>query len=120
MPAKAHPTAAIMKEKTTAGPALSCAALGVRAKRPAPMMAPMPRAIRFTGPSVRLSWCAPPSLSRMMRAIGLIAKRLKRQYPYSFSVFILSIHRGATPEEVNRHSQQYQNQPPDGEGAPIR
>ena len=42
-----------MNESTTAGPALSAAAMPVSENRPAPMIAPMPSATRFTGPSVR-------------------------------------------------------------------
>jgi len=49
MPAKVHPNAAIMKEKTTAGPAFIVGGLGSERKKPAPMIAPMPRAMRFTG-----------------------------------------------------------------------
>ena len=52
MPAKAQPMAAITKESTTAGPALSAAAIPVNENSPAPMMAPMPRATRLNGPRV--------------------------------------------------------------------
>ena len=43
-----------MKEETMAGPAYCAAAWPVRTKMPAPMMAPMPSAVRLTGPSARL------------------------------------------------------------------
>ena len=52
MPAKAQPIAATTKESTTAGPAFSAAAMPVSENSPAPMIAPMPSATRFTGPSV--------------------------------------------------------------------
>ena len=42
-------------------------AAAVRTKRPAPMMAPMPRAIRDVGPSVRFS-----SPSEVKLSIGLV------------------------------------------------
>src|SRR5579872_2090842 len=76
MPAKAQPMAAITKDSTTAGPALSAAAMPVRENSPAPMMAPMPRATRLTGPRVLARWCLPLSDSSMMRLTVLIANRL--------------------------------------------
>ena len=38
-----------------AGPAFSAAAMPVREKMPAPMMAPIPNATRLPGPSVRFN-----------------------------------------------------------------
>src|SRR5437763_779678 len=43
------------KERMTAGPACCAAAVPVYTKIPAPMIAPMPMRIRFTGPSARRS-----------------------------------------------------------------
>ena len=47
------PTSTI--DNGTAGPACSAAACPVSTKIPAPMIAPMPRAVRFSGPRVRFS-----------------------------------------------------------------
>src|SRR5229473_7756894 len=44
-----------------AGPAYSAAAEPVSTKMPAPMTAPIPRVIRFTGPSARFRQCSPVS-----------------------------------------------------------
>ena len=43
-----------MNEMTIPGPANFAAAIPVRTKMPAPMMAPMPSDVRLTGPSTRL------------------------------------------------------------------
>src|ERR1051326_249118 len=75
MPANAQPMAATTKESTTAGPAWSAAAMPVSENKPAPIIAPMPKATRLTGPSVRTRWCLPPSASAMMRSRGLVANR---------------------------------------------
>src|ERR1017187_8775042 len=55
-----------MKEYTMAGPVYCAAVVPVSTKMPAPMMAPIPKVIRFTGPSTRLSECSPtcPASSR--------------------------------------------------------
>ena len=45
--------------EVTAGPEFCAAARPVKENRPAPMIAPIPRATSCTGASVRLSWCAP-------------------------------------------------------------
>src|SRR5258708_37416059 len=47
--------AATIKERVTAEPACSPAAAAVLTNKPAPMMAPIPRAIRLPAPNVRLS-----------------------------------------------------------------
>ena len=44
-----------------AGPGVLRRRRPVRTKMPAPMMAPIPRVIRFVGPSTRLSECSPVS-----------------------------------------------------------
>src|ERR1035441_9518390 len=46
-------TPASTNERTTAGPAFCAATVPVSTKMPVPMMAPTPRAVRFTGPSAR-------------------------------------------------------------------
>src|SRR5215471_8551582 len=81
MPAKAQPIAATTKESTTAGPALSAAAMPVSENKPAPMIAPMPRAIKLNGPSVFLRCCSPPSASALMRSSDFVSKRLIDQLP---------------------------------------
>src|SRR5439155_22157943 len=43
------------------GPAYNDAAEPVSTKMPAPMMAPIPRVTRFTGPSARFRLCSPVS-----------------------------------------------------------
>src|SRR5574340_1267097 len=43
----------------TAGPAFWAATVPVSTKMPVPMIAPMPNAVRFTGPSARCSRCRP-------------------------------------------------------------
>ena len=50
-------------EITSAGPAFIDAAVPVSTKMPVPMIAPMPSAVRFHGPSDRLS--TPPSASAL-------------------------------------------------------
>src|SRR5581483_3577762 len=50
---------ATMNAITTDGPARSAIAAAVRTKRPAPMIAPMPRAISAPGPRVRFSVPSP-------------------------------------------------------------
>src|SRR5258708_2102152 len=45
-------------ERATAGPAFLAAAAPVYAKNPAPMMAPMPRVVRFNADKDRLSPCS--------------------------------------------------------------
>ncbi len=49
------------KESTMAGPAYFAAADPVSTKIPAPMIAPIPRVIRLTGPRARLRLCSPVS-----------------------------------------------------------
>src|ERR1039457_7103536 len=96
MPANAHPIAAMRNEITTAGPALLAAAIPVSENRPAPMIAPIPSAIRLIGPSVRFSECSESSDSSLMRLKDLVAKR-----------FILP---PFFPCEIDRHSQQHNHQ----------
>src|SRR6185437_14163031 len=73
-PANAQPIPAMMKERTIAGPAAVAATGPVRTKIPVPMMAPMPRVTRFTGPSERLSECSPVSeASAMITLSGFLA-----------------------------------------------
>src|SRR5688572_24983363 len=55
-------------DSTTAGPACAAAAWPVSTKMPVPMMAPIPRSVRSTGPSTRLSGWA-----RSTGSIGLVA-----------------------------------------------
>ena len=65
-----------MNAMVTEGPARSAMAAAVRTNRPAPMIAPMPRATRAHGPSVRLSAFSPVSdASASRESIDLVAKR---------------------------------------------
>src|SRR5215212_307007 len=68
--------AATTNESTTAGPAWSAAAIPVSENRPAPMIAPMPRATRLTGPRVFFKWCSPLSDSALIRSSDFVANRL--------------------------------------------
>src|SRR5580765_1664068 len=54
----------ITNDSISAGPVLSCAATPVRTKMPVPMMAPIPIAVRETGPSTRRRRCSPAISSR--------------------------------------------------------
>jgi hypothetical protein len=65
-----------------AGPAWSAAAWPVRTKMPAPMMAPMPRVVRFSGPRDRFSECSPTSSAcARSAATDLVAHRLMSRSP---------------------------------------
>src|SRR5207244_457194 len=62
-------------ERTIAGPACSAAASPVSTKMPVPMIAPMPRVTRLTGPSTRLSeWSPVCAASAVNCSIDLVAK----------------------------------------------
>src|SRR5678816_1726027 len=50
-----------------AGPAYCAAAVPVRTKMPAPMIAPMPRRVRLRAPSDRLRECSPSSDASLWR-----------------------------------------------------
>jgi hypothetical protein len=75
--------AATSMEMAMAGPAFWAAATPVRENSPAPMIAPIPKAMRFPGPSVRFSLTSAPSDSAMMLLTDLVANRLMA--PPSFS-----------------------------------
>src|SRR5215472_12231637 len=59
------------KDRTTEGPAASEDASAVRINRPAPMIAPMPRATRLFAVKVRLRWlswaCASSTVNDFLR-----------------------------------------------------
>src|SRR5580693_8778412 len=58
------------------GPAYSDAAEPVITKMPAPMIAPMPKVTRFTGPSARFRLCSPVSLdSSISMVIDFVANK---------------------------------------------
>ena len=62
------------KETTIAGPAAVAAAWPVRTKIPAPIIAPIPSVIKFTGPSARRRECSPLSFaSSRITSKGLVA-----------------------------------------------
>src|SRR5271165_614128 len=66
--------AAPMNESTMAGPEFWAAVMPVSVKIPAPIMAPIPRAISEPGPSVRFKECSAwHSANRRLR--GLVANR---------------------------------------------
>src|SRR3954468_20886469 len=65
-----------MNERTIAGPAYCAAALPVRTKIPAPMMAPMPSVVRLSGPRARLSPCVVSEASASSVVTGL--RRISR------------------------------------------
>ncbi len=59
-----------------AGPAYCAAAWPVSTKMPAPIMAPIPSVIRFTGPSARFRLCSPVSdACRISTSRGLVFSR---------------------------------------------
>src|SRR5262245_43467154 len=55
------------------------------AKMPAPMMAPMPRATRFHGPSAFLSWCPSSRVSATSSSSDLVRRRSDRAIDESYS-----------------------------------
>src|SRR3954447_26128547 len=66
---------ATMNAITTDGPARSAIAAAVRTNRPAPMIAPMPRATSANGPSVRFSVPSPlDDASASRRSIDFVRK----------------------------------------------
>ncbi len=72
-----HPMPAMTNESTIAGPANWAAAVPVNTKMPAPIIAPIPRVIKFTGPSARFSECSLVSAaSAMIVLIGFVDKSL--------------------------------------------
>src|SRR3954470_11266208 len=71
-----------MKARVTEGPARSAMAAAVLTKSPAPMIAPMPRAMRATGPSVRLRVPSPVARdSASSPSIDLVLKSLELIHP---------------------------------------
>src|SRR3954451_16309667 len=71
-----------MKARVTEGPARSAIAAAVLTKSPAPMIAPMPRAMSATGPSVRLRVPSPVARdSASSPSIDLVLKRLELIHP---------------------------------------
>src|SRR5258706_1252241 len=64
-----------MNATVTAGPDRSAIAAAVRTNRPAPIMAPMPRATSDVGPRVRLSASSPAAAaSNVNCSIGFVPK----------------------------------------------
>src|SRR5690349_8776577 len=77
---------ATMNASTTEGPARSAMAAAVRTNRPAPMMAPMPRAMSDSGPRVRFSVCSPvAAASFIKRSIDLVLNSEPATNPPSVS-----------------------------------
>src|SRR5258708_7798945 len=81
MPAKAQPRAAMRNERTTAGPAFSAAAMPESENKPAPMIEPMPRAIKPQGPRWRLR------LGRSLSASRRRSRMLMKRFMAPVSVF---------------------------------
>src|SRR5579884_2723655 len=84
--------AATMKESVTAGPALSAEAAAVRTNRPAPMMAPTPRATRLLAVRVRFRspWLARASRtsSDLRRVRSIVSVSLtERRVRYDAGIF---------------------------------
>src|SRR5262245_9601492 len=96
-----------MNASVTEGPDLSAIAAAVRTNRPAPMMAPIPSAIRDMGPSVRFSVCAPPSDSARSLSTDFVAKRLIVQLSFQMG----SCGRLFSPDKIDWHTQQDNPQP---------
>jgi hypothetical protein len=63
--------AAMMKLKVMAGPVYAAATVPVMEKRPAPMMAPTPKAINPHGPSTLFRVLLPDSLASASRAVNV-------------------------------------------------
>src|SRR5689334_7283665 len=95
------------------------------------MIAPMPSATRFTGPSVFLRWCSPPSDSALIRSSDFVANRLML-FPF-FARLIGKIaqsggsrsetlcyvadpaqSRALPPQEVNGQPEQHDDEPRPG------
>src|SRR5688572_5669716 len=70
--------AATTKEIITAGPAASPAAAAVRTKSPAPIMAPIPRAIRLAGPRVLFSPLSPSPAEANSCSNGFFINKLMK------------------------------------------
>src|SRR5580698_2188254 len=94
-------------DKTIAGPAYFAAADPVRTKMPAPMMAPIPRVIRFTGPSARLRLCSPVSdASFISLSRGLHFRRLDIEDCLFLTARLLTDLRIASgPQEIHGNSE---------------
>src|SRR5262245_30402235 len=101
--------AATTMDSTTAGPAFCAAARPVSENRPAPIMAPIPSAIRLLAPSDRFSLCSPPSDSDMIRSRGLVANR-----PMIPPCLLCPPFAGSAPDEIDRYAQQHDDQPRPG------
>src|SRR6266550_3418494 len=75
-------------------------------KIPAPMMAPTPRAVNCSTPSVRFRLCSPPSLDSSRSTFSDFRASRLAMVPFSlFSPF-----SGFAPEEIDRRSRQYDDQ----------
>src|SRR5664279_2101127 len=70
----------MMNERTMAGPAKFAAAVPVKTKMPAPMIAPMPRRTRLVAVRERLR-LGPPSSSGMTSDMDLVRNRLTALTP---------------------------------------
>src|ERR1043166_3064302 len=97
-------------------------AAAVRTKRPAPMIPPMPSAIRLIGPNERLRLCSPTSCaSAIRRSSDFFANRLA-MFRYcscgrcvaclrNYSAAAASAARVCCPpEKINRHASEHDNQ----------
>src|SRR6266851_2830100 len=90
--------AAATKERTIAGPALVAAATPVKVKMPAPMMAPIPRAMSAAGPNERFRQCSPvTSDSARIRSSGFTANK------FIASVLSFSDHLLHHPQNIPAH-----------------
>src|SRR5882724_3141068 len=72
-------------------------------KIPAPMIAPTPRAVSCSTPSVRFRLCSPPSFDSSRSTLSDF--RASRLAMFRFSLFCRF-----APDEIDRRSKQYDNQ----------
>src|SRR5271157_2902502 len=102
-----QPTPASTYDNMMAGPAYREAADPVSTKMPAPMMAPIPRVIKLTGPSARFRLCSPVSpASCISVSIDFVANR-----GLPMQLLLLFVLENLQPECARRDHSQYTGTP---------
>src|ERR1700682_5142296 len=98
--------AATIKDMITDGPAFSAEAAAVRMNRPAPMMAPTPRATRLLAVKVRLRWlslaCARSTASDFLRVRLIGSSQSIRVQPSRLASRRLTLHWPLTYASVKK------------------
>src|SRR5204863_162282 len=119
---------ATINASTTDGPARSAIAAAVRTNKPAPIIPPMPSAIRLIEPSERFRLCSPTSCaSCISRSRGFLANKFAMVFRFLVVVRYCCLLRkgsvalrrpvvcrrsgfGLAPEKINRHASQDDDQ----------